>query len=422
MAPTVPTAPTGKASDESVEVRLDGDELERAWKVSIYRVPDVGAAELGQVVRLLAVQFGMTAEESRALLRSCPASVPQMMSQEDAEGLVVALRAFRVGARCECVTLRMRCRCDFHPQFLNRGTCLHCGSWVCDVCVSGTGKQICEACHGSWRRRRTRRRVRISILLLILAFVSVWAWMRQERRAERTQWERTIQVAVVILVDGEVDAPVLTALVSGLRRLDDQLETEFGSFHERTVVPFRFEAVGPMSVEESVPELPMVPSVWDVIEYTWFQNRFMQKVNDRIGLSPADFDSRIYLVARPARTSGSDRFVEGIAEWGGETGIVQITLEMDTVDNALIAAAHEAMHTLGATDKYEGQGRTLAPQGFAEPGRDPLYPQRWLEIMAKEIPVTASTGRLPNSVSEMRVGAMTAVEIGWVKKGAPEAN
>ena len=49
--------------------------------------------------------------------------------------------------------------------------------------------------------------------------------------------------------------------------------------------------------------------------------------------------------------------------------------------------AHEVLHTLGATDKYDlatNQPRT--PDGFAQPDRQPLYPQISAELMGGRIP------------------------------------
>ena len=51
--------------------------------------------------------------------------------------------------------------------------------------------------------------------------------------------------------------------------------------------------------------------------------------------------------------------------------------------------AHELLHTLGATDKYDLRTNQPAhPDGFAEPDREPLYPQSFAELMGGRIPVS----------------------------------
>ena len=59
------------------------------------------------------------------------------------------------------------------------------------------------------------------------------------------------------------------------------------------------------------------------------------------------------------------------------------------VDFALFVFAHELMHTLGATDKYDGAGAALIPSGLAEPDAVPRFPQRFVEVMARNRPVAA---------------------------------
>jgi hypothetical protein len=80
-----------------------------------------------------------------------------------------------------------------------------------------------------------------------------------------------------------------------------------------------------------------------------------------------------------------------------------------------IVIAHELLHTFGATDKYDlATGLPQYPDGFAEPQLVPRYPQHLGEIMAARLPFTASEARLPDSLTDERVGPLTAREIGWV--------
>jgi hypothetical protein len=87
---------------------------------------------------------------------------------------------------------------------------------------------------------------------------------------------------------------------------------------------------------------------------------------------------------------------------------------METVDTALIVAAHELFHTVGAHDHYGPDGRALVPSGLAEPSRTPLYPQRSVEVMARNRPVSATDEARPLSLDELAVGETTAREIGWL--------
>jgi hypothetical protein len=81
--------------------------------------------------------------------------------------------------------------------------------------------------------------------------------------------------------------------------------------------------------------------------------------------------------------------------------------------------AHEALHTLGATDKYDAAGHAVDPAGLAEPERQPTYPQRFAELMVGELPLAPGAGRLPSTAEELAVGPATAAEIGWTAAPSP---
>jgi hypothetical protein len=56
------------------------------------------------------------------------------------------------------------------------------------------------------------------------------------------------------------------------------------------------------------------------------------------------------------------------------------------------------------------------PRGYAEPWRDPLYPQLKAEIMGGRIPITASQAKMPESLSEVLISIYTAAEINWIEE------
>ena len=81
-----------------------------------------------------------------------------------------------------------------------------------------------------------------------------------------------------------------------------------------------------------------------------------------------------------------------------------------------IVIAHELMHTLGASDKYDlGSGAPLYPLGFAEPDREPLYPQVRAEIMAGRRALSRQDFEMPQGLRDVVVGPATALEIRWTR-------
>ena len=79
-----------------------------------------------------------------------------------------------------------------------------------------------------------------------------------------------------------------------------------------------------------------------------------------------------------------------------------------------IVMAHELLHTLGATDKYDlGANLPIYPHGYANPALEPPHPRRSAELMAGRIPLDERTAAMPSEITRTLVGPITAAEIGW---------
>ncbi len=80
-----------------------------------------------------------------------------------------------------------------------------------------------------------------------------------------------------------------------------------------------------------------------------------------------------------------------------------------------VVIAHELLHTVGATDKYSpADNLPLFPIGYADPDRQPLYPQSMAEIMGGRIPVSETQAVIPKSLVQAMIGPQTALEINWI--------
>jgi len=103
---------------------------------------------------------------------------------------------------------------------------------------------------------------------------------------------------------------------------------------------------------------------------------------------------------------------------GLEKGLIGIvnafaTPEQDAQNNIVIA--HELLHTVGATDKYDAFGNPMFPHGYANPYRNPMYPQRYAEIMAVRIPLSAYSSYMALSLRSTQINQQTAREIAWLQ-------
>jgi hypothetical protein len=100
----------------------------------------------------------------------------------------------------------------------------------------------------------------------------------------------------------------------------------------------------------------------------------------------------------------------------GLTGVVHLFATRAQDAQNRIVIAHELLHTFGATDKYDpDSGLPLYPEGYADPEQSPRYPQEQAELMAGRLPLSATEAAMPDGLLNVRIGPLSAREIGWVK-------
>ena len=100
----------------------------------------------------------------------------------------------------------------------------------------------------------------------------------------------------------------------------------------------------------------------------------------------------------------------------GRIGRVNLFGDKSYAKQNLVILAHELLHTLTATDKYDLQTTLpIYPEGFAEPEKAPRYPQDFAELMGGRVAVSENKAEIPKSLAQTLIGAKTAKEIGWLK-------
>jgi hypothetical protein len=217
-------------------------------------------------------------------------------------------------------------------------------------------------------------------------------------------------------VDGErrVEDEAVGPLVERSAVLEERLYAEAERYRPGAPKPFRFRVHGPVDVASAPPE-PESDSAVDLAKQAARLAAWLRDVDPRAGIVPDHWDTRIYVSVRRPASREAPAFVEGMSQQNGRIGIVGVDLDAAMVDLTLFVVAHELMHTLGATDKYDGMGRPRVPEGIAEPDRSPLYPQPFAEVMARNRPLSPGSDAIPDSLDELAVGPFTAKEIGWAR-------
>ena len=254
-------------------------------------------------------------------------------------------------------------------------------------------------------------RVRIAILMGLLAATLLFAMHDVHSRHERTRWERPVTVAVALVQLGPVDQTALNALNARVRELEARLASEYHRYGGQLERPVTFTLFGPVTANRGAPPDPD-SDVLSLARHSYELWRWTHAIDSASKLSSGSFDSRIYLIMR-APQQKDIAWVEGSSELGGRVGVARVELDSASVDLSLFVTAHEFLHTLGASDKYDATGHALIPEGLVEPDRVPRFPQHFIEVMARNRVVAPGVEETPDSLAQLGVGLATAREIGW---------
>ena len=248
--------------------------------------------------------------------------------------------------------------------------------------------------------------VRISFLLLVLFFVTVSTWLAEARS---TDWNNSLWVKLYpINADGtaEVDDYIDALAISDFAGIEAFIEREAGRYRPGLDRPVRIE-LG-RRIEEQPPALPGSPGAMSAMMWSLKMRWWSSSVaDDQDDIAP---DVRIFVrYHRPDHEVTLDNSV-GLQK--GMVGIVNGFASRGQRGRNNVVIAHEFLHTLGATDKYSPHhGHPIAPHGLAEPDLDPLYPQRFAEIMGGRVALAENDSVIPKNLSLAVIGRLTASEI-----------
>ncbi len=258
---------------------------------------------------------------------------------------------------------------------------------------------------------RVPKNVRYLILLLILLAVAVNEAVVKTRSVA---WEKPLRVQVFAINADQ--RPASENYVDGLGVRDFEPIERFINREARryglTGDAIEVEYAG--RVETYPPTLPAQSSIpsnlwWSLRFRAWaWWRRFRDE--------GASGDIELFVSYFDTATTHSLRHSVGLR--GGLIGLIHAFADASYRGSNNVVITHELMHTLGASDKYGAGNQPLHPAGYAEPWRQPLYPQARAEIMGGRIPLSPGEMRMPVSLAEVAVGPFTAAEINWPIPGS----
>jgi hypothetical protein len=255
------------------------------------------------------------------------------------------------------------------------------------------------------------RTIRIGFLLFVLAIV---AWSTWYDRLSTTDWDEPLLVGVFpINPEGGSSSDAY------IERLSPEDFADIAAFINEEARRHGV-AITDAARVELYPEVQEQPPLNELgggmLSNLWWSLK-MRMYARRNSRPPRRAPPQIRIFVQYHDPTFSSSVPHSVGLQKGLVGVVHAFAsdEMAPVNNVVIA--HEILHTLGASDKYDPA--TLAPLfpgGYAEPERQPRYPQDFAEIMAGRYPVDSRTFEMPDSLDEVLVGDATALEIGWTHR------
>jgi hypothetical protein len=253
------------------------------------------------------------------------------------------------------------------------------------------------------------RRLRIAILLVILLFVALNTYFD---RVYSTDWNIPLRIATYpISADGsDVTARYIQQQpAEALQRVETFFEQEAKHYGLQMERPIRLTLAPQLS--QTPPALEPRAGRLSVALWSLRMRYWAWRVAELPGPAP---DIKLFVLYHDPAISPAVPHSVGLQK--GLFGVVHVFADSAMKGSNDTVIAHELLHTLGATDKYDLRTNQPAlPDGYAEPAREPLYPQSFAELMGGRIPMSRSESTTPESLQQVMVGAKTAREIGWSK-------
>jgi len=251
--------------------------------------------------------------------------------------------------------------------------------------------------------------IRIVVLLYTLLMVAGYSWLSGART---TDWDQPLYVGIYP-VNGD-GSPVSSNYIASLNAGEFQDAADFLSREaERYAMAIDQPAYMLMGepVRESPPEPPFGGNMIRIALWSLHLRYWSWRHGE--GIEPAP-DIKIFV--RYFDPAEHTRLPHSLGLEKGHIGIVNAFASAKMKGSNSVVLTHELLHTLGARDKYHPEtGLPQFPQGYAEPQRNPLFPQRKAEIMGGRIPLNESKADTPKSLDSVLVGDTTALEIHWLE-------
>lgn len=253
------------------------------------------------------------------------------------------------------------------------------------------------------------RNFRILILLLILLFVALNTYFD---RVYSTDWNIPLRVAVYpINGDGSATTEQFIGQLQQDRfeNLEKFFAQEASHWGVKLEKPVSFRPAPQLT--ERPPALARDANIFGIMGWSLRMRYWSWQTPEPPGAAP---DIKLFVVYHDPAITPTVAHSVGMQK--GLYGVVNVFADRTMIGSNDMITAHELLHTLGASDKYDPRNsQPLNPTGYADPTKQPLLPQTHAELMGGRIPLTSTESEIPESLRQVIVGPLTAAEIRWTK-------
>jgi hypothetical protein len=295
-------------------------------------------------------------------------------------------------------------------------TCLQCGDFLIEqpetprpAPIARVSVPVSSSEGGAGSSQNVWKTARIGLLLLVLFIVGMNTFMTGRWT---TDWDEPLWVGIYpINGDGK------DHIENYISYLDDMSFMDISDFFVEEAEAHGLPLAEPFTIRlaPAVSEMPPDPprgrnplaAIWWSLKMRWWVYQ-----NDTFTEGPSP-DIKIFLVYHDARVPKPLENSLGMRK--GLFGVVHAYADSRLESKNQVVIAHEILHTVGARDKYDlATNQPIFPDGYANPDRQPLYPQQVAEIMGSRIPLSKAQSSMPPNLNFTVIGKKTANEIKWI--------
>ena len=249
------------------------------------------------------------------------------------------------------------------------------------------------------------------IVILLMIFVGI-AFYTKTQNLQSRSWIKPLDI-VIYPMNNEQNPEVEDYII----QLDNNVFKEIDTFFKNEAYQYSLTinqptntTLGPI-IQNYPPEFPAHPASF--IETAWWSIKFRYWAYKN---TPDDESNlhRVRIFVHYHEALDNVRLQHSLGLGKGLLSIVHAFASKDQEQQNNIVIAHEFLHTVGASDKYNTNNQPIFPDGYAEPEKQPLFPQFQAEIMSGKIPSSASRSKMAESLKYCLIGENTAEEINWL--------